>query len=84
MSTQRTATQILDREFLELRARLLELAASFDRMERADENCNGDRRMELIIKGLAILSNDSENKAPQIQQLFSREYSSSWRQEFEV
>ncbi len=84
MPAQRTATQILDGEYLELRAKILELAASFDRLSRADEDLDGDQRMQLIGEGLSILSDESTNKAEQIQQLFSREYSSSWRQQFEL
>lgn len=77
----RNATEIVDREFLELRARLLELAASFDRIGRADHP-GPDSRMRLVEIGLTILADDEPDKARRIQQLFSREYSPGWRGEF--
>ncbi len=79
----RTSTDIVDREFLELRARLLELGASFDRIARADGS-SPDARMRMIEMGLSILADDQDDKARRIQQLFSREYSPGWRDEFGV
>lgn len=76
------ARDVLDREFLEIRAKLLELAASFDRLDRGDGHVRGDRRMELIREGLGILRRDEGGRAEAIQLLFSREYEEDWRQRF--
>jgi hypothetical protein len=80
--------QVLDREYLEIRGKILEVAASLDRLERAAGDVAQDPRMTLIQQGLQITlqSNDAQgdSRAKQIQLLFSREYADSWRKEFEL
>ena len=78
------APHVLDREFLEIRAKLLELAASFDRLDRGEGNVGDDRRMQLIRKGLDILHRDESGRAEAIQLLFSREYEENWRRTFDI
>lgn len=77
------SNQIFSREFLEIRAKILEIAASLDRLNRAEGECDDPRR-EWIEKGLEILCNDQDEKAVAVQLLFSREYQDSWRQEYDV
>lgn len=84
MSEPMTAPQILDREFLEIRAKILELAASFDRMDRGDGAVENDMRMKTIRKGVEILQTDAPNRAEQLQLLFSREYEADWRTQFDI
>ena len=40
-----SAPEVLNREFLEIRCKILELAAAFDRLERADGSLNDDPRL---------------------------------------
>lgn len=82
--TPMTADAVLDREFLEMRAKILELAASFDRLDRGEGGINDDRRMELIREALKLLEDPNAGRAERIQLLFSREYSGSWRNEFGI
>ncbi|MDB4640278.1 hypothetical protein OAF56_01470 [Pirellulaceae bacterium] len=82
--TPMTADAVLDREFLEMRAKILELAASFDRLDRGEGGINDDRRMELIREALKLLEDPNAGRAEKIQLLFSREYSGSWRNEFGI
>ena len=88
MSIPMNSQQVLDREYLEIRGKILEVAASLDRLERADGDVTQDPRMALMHQGLqiALQSNDAhgDSRAKQIQLLFSREYADSWRQEFEL
>ena len=84
MSESMTAPQILDREFLEIRAKILELAASFDRMDRGDGVVENDLRMETIRQGVEILQSDAPNRAEQLQLLFSLEYKSDWRTQYGI
>ena len=77
------ASQILNREYLEMRARILELAACFDRLDRAEGNVDNDDRMVLLQKGIDMLSGDGE-RAKSVQLLFSREYKENWTEEFQV
>lgn len=80
--TKRSANEILDREYLEMRAKVLELAASLDRMDRGQGSA--DQRVEKIHQGLAILQDDQPDKAKRVQILFSRDYDESWRSEFGI
>lgn len=79
-----TSGEVLDREYLEIRAKILQLAASFDRLDRADGDVSSDDRSDLIRKGLEILQSSDDNRAEQIQLLFSREYEDVWREQFGI
>lgn len=73
------APEVLNREFLEIRARLLHIAASLDRIDRAEGSVQSDPRLERIRQALAILSARDADRAEQIQLLFSRAYDSNWK-----
>ena len=78
--------QILDREFLEIRAKILEVAAALDRIERAEGEVADDPRMALNSDAINVIA--SEHSAPiraeKIQLLFSRAYDEQWRNEFSI
>lgn len=85
MSIPLNSHQVLDREYLEIRGKILELAASLDRLQRAEGCVSEDRRIALIHQGLEILLQDADqSKASQIQMLFSRVYEDDWREQFEL
>ena len=77
------SNEVLNREFLAMRAKILELAASLDRIERAEGDCD-EAKMKLLREGIDIIAGDSGEKAVAIQMLFSRGYQDGWREEFEV
>jgi hypothetical protein len=77
-----TAAEVLDREFLGIRARILDLAAALDRIDRAGGVAAGDLRMARIGKGLEVLLGPGEaDRAERVQQAFSLPYRANWRQE---
>ena len=76
--------QILDREFLEIRAKILQIAASLDRIDRADGDVATDEKHELLRKGISILMSDRPDRAEQVQLLFSRAYDESWQDVFQM
>jgi hypothetical protein len=78
------AQQVLEREFLEIRAKLLELAASFDRLDRGEGDIIQDVRLGCIREGLEVLAGAGPGRAEAIQMIFSREYHPSWREEHGV
>lgn len=82
MSTPLTAAQTIDREFLAMRAKVLELAASLDRIQRSDGDGQADPRWKKLEQGIRLLLNRTEGRAEQVQLHFSREYRSSWREDF--
>lgn len=70
----KTAGELLDLEYLELRCHLLELAAGLDRLQRADgfECVSGDKRMNNLREGIRILSQcDSPERADQFLRIMS-------------
>lgn len=72
------AEQVLQREFLELRAKVLELAASLDRMDRGDGELPADGRMDAIRQALQVLMAAGPDRAEKVQLVFSRDYDPSW------
>jgi len=80
------AKAVLDREFLEMRCRIIDLAASLDRIERGEgrETISGDPRMESIRGGLALLADSQVGRAERVQLHFSDEYRVGWRTELAV
>src|SRR5262249_55236381 len=59
LATPMAAQAVLDREYLEVRAKLLELAASFDRLDRGGGISSDERRMQLVRQGLKVLLDET-------------------------
>ena len=74
-----TAVQVLDREFLAIRGKLLEIAAALDRVERGQGSAAADPRSEKIREALATLGRAGANRAEQLQLVFSLPYEPQWR-----
>ena len=77
-----SAGDVLDKEYLQLRAKILELAASLDRIDRASGSIDGDSRYALLRQGIEALSSSEEGRAERIQLLFSLPYVEDWRARF--
>ena len=75
-----SAMEVLDRYFLEARCKLLEVAASLDRIDRADgvDQAKLDPRRAKLDEALEMLRETSENRAERLQMLFSREFDPDW------
>ena len=82
MTSPLSATATLEREYLAMRAKVLELAASFDRIERAEGAI--DPRLEKLKASVRILLEEKPGRAERIQLHFSREYSKTWRESFGI
>ena len=76
------APEVLNREFLLMRAKILELAASFDRLDRAEGNVAADPRMQQIARGLAALADDRHDRAERVQMIFSLPFDEHWQETF--
>lgn len=80
MSSPQTARQILDRHYLEIRSKILDLAASLDRIERpADGSVADDPRVAKIRAGLELLLTPGTDRAERVQMLFSDAYIADWK-----
>lgn len=76
---------ILEREFLPLRAKLLEVAATLDRLDRAEAPAVGDERVRQLYVALrTLLDEPGGDRAEQIQLLFSRPYEDDWWEELQM
>jgi hypothetical protein len=74
-----TPPNVFDREFLGVRARLIELGAAMDRIQR-DPGCSGrNPQCDKIRQALEILLGDTPNKSEQIQLVFSLPYEENWQ-----
>ena len=84
MSTARPYDAIMDQEFLPIRARILEIAAGLDRLDRAAKSASDDDRREKLSRAIQLLLADDPDRAARVQMLFSREYDANWRSEFDL
>ncbi|MCY2988619.1 MAG: hypothetical protein NTY19_12235 [Planctomycetota bacterium] len=82
MSAVPTAPEVFDREFLEIRAKVLEVAACFDRLDRAPGTVEQDPRMVRLRQVIGLLLDASPDRAERTQLVFSREYDEDWRKKF--
>jgi hypothetical protein len=78
-----TAAEVLEREFLTIRARILEVGAMLDRLERAEGEVRLDPRCQRIQRALAVLAQDSVSRAEQIQMIFSLPYEEDWQEQLQ-
>jgi len=79
-----SAPEVLNREFLEIRCKILELAAAFDRLQRADGAVDEDPRLARLREAISILVESSSDRAEQVQMIFSRPYEDDWQAKFKI
>ena len=75
------AAEVLEREFLGVRARLIDVAAALDRIDRAEGSVGDDPRLEKIRQALQVLSGEGSDRAEKLQLLFSLPYQDDWRKD---
>jgi len=74
----------LDRQFLEMRCRTLDLDAALDRLDRAASDSSGsksigdDPRVAQLRRAIEALAGAGPDRAEAIQKIFSREYDPDW------
>ena len=83
MGEFQTAERILGQEFLPMRAKILEIAASLDRIDRAEGEAVGIE-LEKLQTALRILLEAKGDRAEQVQLLFSLDYQETWREDLEL
>lgn len=75
------AAEVLEREFLGVRARLIDVAAALDRIDRAEGSVADDPRLDKIRQALQVLSGERSDRAEKLQLLFSLPYQDDWRKD---
>lgn len=85
------APEILDKEFFEIRAKLLEVAASLDRLSRASGSIDTDPRLGQLRQAIGVLLDDDlqtveqdPHRAEQLQLIFSLAYDEAWQENFGI
>lgn len=79
-----SAPEVLNREFLEIRCKILELAAAFDRLERSDGSVEEDPRLARLREALSVVLEASQDRAEEVQMIFSRTYDGNWQETFKI
>jgi hypothetical protein len=75
---------VIEQEFLPLRAKLLEIGAALDRLEREGVAVSQEPRLTKIRAAIEALLEGGEDRAEQIQLVFSRQYEDEWRERFQM
>lgn len=78
----RDVDAVLNRDFLETRGKILELAAALDRLDRAPTHSGEhapDRRIAQLRQALEALLEPGPGRAETVQRLFSLDYDPDWR-----
>jgi hypothetical protein len=74
----------IDQEFLPLRAKLLEIAAALDRLDRTGGANSRDPRIGQIRAAIELLLETRGDRAERAQLVFSRPYDDDWQEEFRM
>ena len=82
MTSPLTSTELFNNSFLQLRAQILDVAATLDRINRCDgsNETQLDPRYEKIQEAIEILATPGFDHAERVQLLFSDAYDCSWNQ----
>jgi hypothetical protein len=83
---ERTKPEILNADFLEIRQRILDLAAMLDRYDAAVEaqSSEDQSRLSQIRAGIATLTETDRSRAEAVQQIFSLPYDENWFDQFDL
>ena len=81
MPPTRTAVEALNRDFLEIRHRLLDIAAALDRMDRVDgaEQVQSDPRCTQLERAIRVLADGRPDRTERVQMVFSLPYDEHWK-----
>ncbi len=84
MSTESSSQMILEHEFLPVRAKILEIAAALDRIERTPGSATSDPQWDQLHTAIELLLRKKGDRAKVIQLLFSRSYDEQWQATMEL
>lgn len=81
MPTTMHARAVLDRCFLEMRAKILEVGAMLDRVDRAEggQDVRSDDRLRKLTEAASALVDGKADRAARIQMIFSDAYDPHWQ-----
>ncbi len=81
MPGKMTAAELLDGEFLEMRCRLLDVAAALGRIDAGMDGASvaSDPRLASLREAAAVLIDGQGDRARRVQMVFSDSYDPDWR-----
>ena len=81
MPRRLSAGDQLNREFLEIRHRLIDIAAALDRMDRADgaDALRNNPRATELRQATLVLTDDQGDRVERVQIVFSDAYDETWQ-----
>ncbi len=74
----------LEREYLPVRAKILEIASALDRIQRTSESELDDPRWQQLQSAINLLFATDPERAERVQMLFSRTYEQDWRDTMQI
>ncbi len=82
MTRSQTANETLDRDFLDIRHGLLDIAAALDCIDRGRDAdaVRSDPRMRQMAEAIGILAESNAGRAERVQMVFSRSYGPNWQE----
>lgn len=84
MFRSRTGKEVFDQEFLPIRAKLLEVAAALDRIDRGGGSLAAEPRRTQVQAAIQVLLRPEDDRAEQLQLIFSRPYEIDWQENFRM
>jgi hypothetical protein len=84
MANSRPARAVFEQEFLPIRAKLLEVAAALDRIDRAGGSLANDPRRTQVQAAIQVLLRPEDDRAEQLQLVFSRPYEFDWQEKLQL
>ena len=80
MNSTLSPPAVLDRYFQETRCKIIEIAATLDRLDRSagGKSALSDRRLDQIRRSLRLLSEETDDRATKCQMAFSLPYEEDW------
>lgn len=84
MTTAQTSEAVLDQEYLPARAKILELAATLDRVQRTTGYDDNQPQSKQLRAAIELLLEGEPGRAERVQLLFSRPYDQRWRETFKI
>jgi hypothetical protein len=84
MPGQRDSNRVFEEDFLPLRAKLIEIAASLDRIDRAGGSFALEGKRAQVYEAIRALLTPDDDRAEQIQRIFSRPYEDNWQKKLRV
>jgi len=84
MLKTQNAADVLNRDFLTIRERLLQIAAGLDRVERAEGTIADDPRWQQLADGIREIAKGGGDRAERFQMAFSDDYDATWKDDYGI